>query len=236
MTIDIHAHYVPLDLISRVRDQGAKFGIQFADTAATPALQFEYGFRVRPFFPRLIETAAQRISWPDAENIERQLVATWPDIYGYGLPREKSILWHRALNDTLAEWCAQNASRFGFIASVPLLNSEDGAAEMARAVDLGAVGLMVPANVEGINVRRTAARCPLVKGYTAQAPGNHPPGAGRCCAACRKVWSRPERSIHVRYDIGARLLAVFRRPRPLCPPDVCSLARRRCISLPRRAL
>jgi|SRR5690242_4348589 aminocarboxymuconate-semialdehyde decarboxylase len=152
MAIDVHAHYIPQALIAAARDRGADLGVRVIDGAATPALEFSYGFKVRPFFPKLIETAAQRIAWLDSERIDRQFVATWPDIYGYGLPRDHCAAWHRLLNDTLAEWCNQNSSRISFVASVPLPNADDAAAELARAAELGAVAVMVSANIEGRNI------------------------------------------------------------------------------------
>ncbi len=152
MTVDIHAHYVPAELIARIRGHKATLGVEVIDGAATPALAFDYGFKVRPFFPKLVETAAQRIAWLDSEKIDTQFVATWPDIYGYGLPREQGLAWHQVLNDTLAAWCAEHAKRFGFIASVPLPNAQDAADELDRALGLGACGLMVSANVEGTNI------------------------------------------------------------------------------------
>jgi aminocarboxymuconate-semialdehyde decarboxylase len=150
--IDIHAHYVPAELISFARSKGAQLGVRLVEDAATPALHFDYGFKVRPFFHKLIEPVAQRIAWLDKKRIDYQLVATWPDIYGYGLAPEPCAAWHRALNDTLAGWCSENGGRFGFIASVPLSNPDDAAAELERAADMGAVGVMVPANVEGVNL------------------------------------------------------------------------------------
>src|SRR5262249_5059240 len=60
MTIDVHAHYVPQSLIAAARQRGADIGVRVIDGAATPALEFSYGFKVRPFFPKLVETAAQR--------------------------------------------------------------------------------------------------------------------------------------------------------------------------------
>src|SRR6201981_1234802 len=138
--IDIHAHYVPAELISFGRGKGAQLGVRLVEDAATPALHFDYGFQGRPFFPKLIEPVAQRIAWLDEKKIDYQLVATWPDIYAYGLPPEGCAAWHRALNDTLAAWCGENAARFGFIASVPMPAPDDAAAELARAADIGAVG------------------------------------------------------------------------------------------------
>jgi aminocarboxymuconate-semialdehyde decarboxylase len=153
MAIDTHAHYIPQSLIATARLRGANIGVRVVDIAgSTPSLEFSYGFKARPFFPKLIESAAQRIAWLDSENIDRQLVATWPDIYGYGLPRENCVAWHILLNDALAEWCDENSARMSFVASVPLPNAEDAAAEMERAAARGAVAVMISANVEGRNI------------------------------------------------------------------------------------
>jgi aminocarboxymuconate-semialdehyde decarboxylase len=165
MTIDVHAHYVPQSLIAAARQRGTDMGVRVIDGAATPALEFSYGFKVRPFFPKLVETAEQRTAWLDSERIDRQLVATWPDIYAYGLPREQCVAWHALLNDTLAGWCDDNAGRFSFVASVPLPSAEDAATELVRAASLGAVAVMVSANVEGRNIGELALD-PLWAGAT----------------------------------------------------------------------
>src|SRR5437588_10575197 len=87
MPIDIHAHYVPPQLIAAIDTRGREIGVSLTRSAgAPPALQFAYGFKVRPFFPRLIEPLAQRRAWLDEQGIDRQIVGTWPDIFGYGLP------------------------------------------------------------------------------------------------------------------------------------------------------
>lgn len=153
MAIDVHAHYIPQSLIVIARERGAKMGVHVVDRAATtPALEFSYGFKVRPFFPKLIETTPERIAWLDSERLDRQFVATWPDIYGYGLPRERCAAWHEVLNNTLAEWCSQNAARMSFVASVPLPNADDAAAELERSASFGAIAVMVSANIEGRNI------------------------------------------------------------------------------------
>src|SRR5205085_2061687 len=61
MTIDAHAHHVPPALIAAVGSRGADFGVRLiqASAAAPPALEFSYGFKVRPFFPKLVETAGE---------------------------------------------------------------------------------------------------------------------------------------------------------------------------------
>ena len=107
---------------------------------------------MRPFFPRLIEPVAQRRTWLDEQGIDLQIVGTWPDIFGYGLAVDACVAWHRMLNDTLADWCADNTDRFAWIASVPLTRAEAAAQELERAADLGACGVIISANIENTNL------------------------------------------------------------------------------------
>ena len=181
------------------------------DGAQTPALAFEYGFKVRPFFPKLVETVAERTAWLDSEKIDHQLVATWPDIYGYGLSDEKCVAWHRLLNDTLAAWCSDNSRRFGFIASVPLPNAQNAAEELTRAISLGARGLMLPANVEGTNIGELPLDPLWARAEQSELPDHHPSRAYRPGAARRQVRPDPKHAVHVRHHAWRRLAALFRR-------------------------
>jgi len=157
MPIDVHAHYVPPQLLAAVADRGKDIGVALAPSGdAPPALHFDYGFKVRPFFPRLIEPVAQRHAWLDEQGIDLQIVGTWPDIFGYGLPRDACIAWHRMLNDTLAEWCADHAARFAWIGSVPLIDAPAAALELDRLVGLGACGVIISSNIENINIGELA--------------------------------------------------------------------------------
>src|SRR5215831_20638610 len=132
-------------------------GVRLAHSAGSPpALHFDYGFKVRPFFPRLVEPAAARRAWLDAQGIERQIVGTWPDIFGYGLAAEACVAWHRTLNDTLAAWCADNSDRFAWIGSVPLIDADAAATELERAGTLGACGVIISSNIENTNIGELA--------------------------------------------------------------------------------
>src|SRR5262245_55665905 len=153
MPIDIHAHYVPPQLIDAVAARGQDIGVRLVRSdGAPPALHFDYGFKVRPFFPRLIEPVGERRAWLDAQGIDLQIVGTWPDIFGYGLAPEACVAWHRTLNDTLAAWCADNADRFAWIGSVPLIDAEAAAQELERALGLGACGVIISSNIENTNL------------------------------------------------------------------------------------
>ena len=64
MAIDVHAHYIPQSLIATARERGTQIGVRVIDGIGTaPALEFSYGFKVRPFFDKLIETASTRLAW-----------------------------------------------------------------------------------------------------------------------------------------------------------------------------
>jgi aminocarboxymuconate-semialdehyde decarboxylase len=157
MPIDIHAHYVPPQLIDAIAAGGEDIGVRLAPSnGASQALHFDYGFKVRPFFPRLIEPVAARRGWLDEQGIDLQIVGTWPDIFGYGLAIEACVAWHRMLNDTLAAWCADNSDRFAWIGSVPLIDAEAAALELERAGTLGACGVIISSNIENINVGELA--------------------------------------------------------------------------------
>jgi aminocarboxymuconate-semialdehyde decarboxylase len=158
MPIDVHAHYVPPRLIEAVRLRGAEIGVRLVRSVGdvAPALHFDYGFKARPFFPRLIESAETRAAWLAEKRIDHQILGTWPDIFAYGLPAQACQAWHRLLNDTLAAWCADHPHRFSWIASVPMPGADAAAAELERAVGAGAVGAIIASNVEGTNLGEVA--------------------------------------------------------------------------------
>ena len=157
MPIDVHAHYVPPQLIAAIKSKGSAIGVRLAPAeGGKEALAFDYGFKVRLFFPRLIEPVAERHKWMDEQNIDHQIVGTWPDIFGYGLPRDACIAWHRMLNDTLAEWTADNSKKFSWISSVPLIDAETAAQELERSAGIGAIGTIISSNIEDVNLGELA--------------------------------------------------------------------------------
>jgi aminocarboxymuconate-semialdehyde decarboxylase len=155
MPIDVHAHYVPPSVVDTVEERAREFGISVVrqPPACACALHFDYGLKVRPFFPKLIEPVAARIAAMARQGVDRQVLSAWADIFGYGLPPEQARKWHRFLNQHMATLCQKDDRRFSMLASVPLPDAQDAAAELTHAVkELGAVGAVVAANVEGVNL------------------------------------------------------------------------------------
>jgi aminocarboxymuconate-semialdehyde decarboxylase len=155
MPIDVHAHYVPPSIFEAVETRARDFGLTVIPHPAscTCAFHFDYGLKVRPFFPKLIEPVEQRLAAIAQQGVDRQVLSMWADIFGYGMPPSQSVGWHRFLNRHMAGLCHKNDRQFSFLASVPLPHAEEAAAELDYAVnELGAVGAVVAANVEGVNL------------------------------------------------------------------------------------
>jgi aminocarboxymuconate-semialdehyde decarboxylase len=155
MPIDVHAHYVPPTILESVEVRAREFGLSVVrhPPSCACAFHFDYGLKVRPFFPKLIEPVAERIETMAQQGVDHQVLSSWADIFAYGLPAVQAREWHRFLNQHLADLCSRKAKRFSMLASVPLPHGQEAAAELDHAVrQLGAVGAVVAANVEGMNL------------------------------------------------------------------------------------
>jgi aminocarboxymuconate-semialdehyde decarboxylase len=155
MPIDVHAHYVPPSVVEEVEPQAARFGLSVVrhPPSCACALHFNYGLKVRPFFPKLIEPVCDRMAAMEKQGVTRQVLSCWADIFAYGLPLQQAAEWHRFLNEHLAKLCASKPDQFSLLASVPLPYAQESAAELDYAVrELGAVGAVLAANVEGTNL------------------------------------------------------------------------------------
>ena len=60
MPIDVHAHYVPRQLVEAVKTKGTEIGVRLVSGGQAPAIGFDYGFSTRPLFSKLIEPVEDR--------------------------------------------------------------------------------------------------------------------------------------------------------------------------------
>ena len=152
MPIDVHAHYVPNRVIATLEERAKDFGLSLIKTPPQCAIQFDYGLKVRPFFPKLIESVEQRLDGMAGQGVTCQVLSVWPDIFAYGLPSPVAARWHRLLNKSLSDLCLRHPERFALFASVPLPDAAAAAREAEFAMkQLGAAGLVIASNVEGVN-------------------------------------------------------------------------------------
>ncbi len=157
MPIDVHAHYVPHRLIDTLEEHARDYGVSLVKTPPQCALHFDYGLKIRPFFPKLIKYVEQRLAGMAAQGVTTQVLSIWPDIFAYGLPSPVGARWHRLLNECLSELCNKHPGEFALFASVPLPDAAAAAREAEYAMkQLGAAGLVIAANVEGVNLGELA--------------------------------------------------------------------------------
>jgi hypothetical protein len=76
MAVDVHAHYVPREIVQRLETEGARLGISIVETQpGCQQLRFAYGLEVRPFFAKLVEEPARRIAGMASAGIDRQILS-----------------------------------------------------------------------------------------------------------------------------------------------------------------
>jgi aminocarboxymuconate-semialdehyde decarboxylase len=152
MTIDVHAHFVPPAVLEDVRAHGGEYGVELLEISpGCHCCRFEHGQTIRPFFETLT-SVDRRIEAMDRQEVDREILTLWADIFGYGLPADKGAAWHRVLNDCLARVAESKPERFSWMCSGPLQDAAAAAKELERCKAAGAIGTMVAANVEGENL------------------------------------------------------------------------------------
>ena len=152
MTIDVHAHCVPPEVIHTLADRGADFGIDLIETQpGCHCCKFPSGLTIRPFFETLTNVDL-RLADMDRQKIARQVLTLWADIFGYELPPDKGLAWHGLMNDCLARLCDQSPERFAWMGSGPLQDAALAARELERTLKAGAIGTMIAAHIEDRNL------------------------------------------------------------------------------------
>lgn len=152
MTIDVHAHFVPPDAIETLAGRGRDFGIELVETQpGCHCCRFASGMQIRPFFDTLTDTE-KRLAEMDRQQVAREVLTIWTDVYGYDLPADKGALWHAALNDSLKRLCDAHPERFSWMASGAMQDAASAARELERAMRQGAIGAIVSTHVAGRNL------------------------------------------------------------------------------------
>jgi aminocarboxymuconate-semialdehyde decarboxylase len=149
MIIDTHGHLVPADLLAAVRKERARLpSLRLIEDGPGLALAFAGGKPSRPIMKGLSDVAA-RLALMDKADIDRQVVGSWPDWFGYELPAAEGEAWCRLVND--AQLAAAKAEpRFVPLASVPLQDGARAAAVLKAAIAAGFPGAMVGTLPRGI--------------------------------------------------------------------------------------
>jgi aminocarboxymuconate-semialdehyde decarboxylase len=149
MIIDAHAHLVPPDLLAAIRKDAAKFpNVRQIEDAHGLALAFAGGKPTRPVSKPLSDIPG-RLAWLAKNNIDKQVVGGWVDMFGYELPAPEAEAWSRLANDTMLA-AAKATPHFVPLATVPLGEGARAASVLKAAAAAGFAGAMIGTLPRGV--------------------------------------------------------------------------------------
>jgi aminocarboxymuconate-semialdehyde decarboxylase len=142
VNIDVHAHYVPQSLLDDLKAQKRLFpSVRTQEENGALCLAFAGGAFTRPVGARLSDLA-HRKSWLAAQNIDKQVVGGWLDMFAYELPPEEGADWSRFLNEHMLK-AMPKFEAFTPLATVPLQSGKLAAQILDEALDAGFHGAMI---------------------------------------------------------------------------------------------
>jgi aminocarboxymuconate-semialdehyde decarboxylase len=148
MIIDCHAHLVPLELLEALRENAANFpSVRMIEQDSSLGFSFAGHKPTRPVSKPLSDLAA-RLTWMNAQKVDRQVVGGWVDMFGYEIPAEEGLRWSRLINKHLAE-AAKREPRFVPLATVPLQDAARAAEALHEAHAAGFKGAMIGTQPKG---------------------------------------------------------------------------------------
>jgi aminocarboxymuconate-semialdehyde decarboxylase len=148
MIIDCHAHLVPPTLLDAIRAEKGNFpSIKLVEEGGSLGFAFAGNKPTRPVSKPLSDINA-RLLWLDNNNIERQVVGGWLDMFGYEIPAEEGVRWSRLINSHLAK-AAKGQPRFVPLATVPLQDGARAAEVLREAHAQGFKGAMIGTQPKG---------------------------------------------------------------------------------------
>lgn len=148
MNIDVHAHYVPASFIDAAQSQASQFPsarLQFEE--GKPRFQFADAAPTRPMMP-LMSDVTKRKAWMQEQQIDRQVVGGWLDMFGYELPAPEGVAWSALFNAHIQAASRQEASLVP-LATVPMQDGAAAAEVLQEAMRNGFTGAMIGAQPLG---------------------------------------------------------------------------------------
>src|SRR5579863_7338419 len=143
LIIDTHGHFVPASFLDGLATQRRLFpSVKVINEK--PGMRFVFGGAAptRPVGPLLVDLGKRK------ERVDRQLVGSWLDIFGYELPPEEGADWCRFMNEcTLKDIKALPA--LAPLACVPLQSGKLAARVLEEALGQGFHGAMIGTQPKG---------------------------------------------------------------------------------------
>lgn len=148
--IDMHAHFVPPEIVRAAERNQDWYGVTFGMTDAGRMFSSAAGRRMALPWQLPLETAEERTGVMSGLDVDVQMVSLSPTMHWYSSDPDTSPDFATAANDALAEMVSLRPERFLGLGYLPLQNVPASLAELERCIGkLGFPGVMVGTNVDG---------------------------------------------------------------------------------------
>lgn len=150
--IDIHHHYIPLELIDEVKKNGKTLGVEYfapKDAKDNPLqIRFPKGNLLRPD-PRMAEVN-NRLDAMTKGQVGIATVEVHTACVGYELDGERGETWSKLYNDGIMNLVKRHPDRFVGVATVPLQDPARAARVLEHAIiNQKMTGVTIASNVVG---------------------------------------------------------------------------------------
>lgn len=146
--IDIHHHYVPLQLIEESRRHGEALGVAVSEVRGSYALSFA-GSKPHRLQPPIFDDAGH-IEVMDQGQVQIAALEANTNSLGYRLKGAQGEAWSKLYNDCVADLVKQRPERFVGLATVPLQEPARAAKVLEQAInELNFRGAFIGTNVNG---------------------------------------------------------------------------------------
>jgi aminocarboxymuconate-semialdehyde decarboxylase len=157
LTVDVHTHFVPFDVIAAAWRGDGFDGLRAERAGGQEWLVHRQGFRW-PVPPEFYDAKA-RLASMDERGIDHAVLSVAPQLFMYWVDGEEAAGFCRAVNDDLAAFAAGSAGRVTAVATLPLQDPARAVTELARAVtSLGMRGAEIGPHAEGAPLDDPALR------------------------------------------------------------------------------
>lgn len=145
MIIDVHTHMLSQDWLDLLVERSGAYTLRDAPGGARAV--YRGGTAFMTLTPGMFDYDL-RIAEMDKAGVDLAIVSlTCPSVYWGG--EEVSVRGARMINDHMAAERRRRPDRIGFLATLPWQYPAAAVAELERACELGAAGVMVLANIDG---------------------------------------------------------------------------------------
>jgi aminocarboxymuconate-semialdehyde decarboxylase len=148
VSIDVHAHVVPAEVLAALERDDGRYGIEVLRQDGLPAVRLA-GDEPWPVRADLVDVG-RRLAAMERAGVSTQILSSWINLTAYALDGATGARFCRMFNQALAGLVQAHPGRFLALASAPLQAPQRAAAELRHAVGrLGMVGVEIGTTVNG---------------------------------------------------------------------------------------